>query len=281
METRTPPRSKLLRRLLPVLVGLALLGASLPGCDWPPTTRFVHRVFSQVELTTGITYRSTTTWDGQPIDLKLDIRQPAGDTRAQRPVMMWMFGGSWRNGDRNQLGAWADDSARRGFVAVTIDYRLRHDQSPFDLSAAETDAYDDTIAAIQWLKDNAATYRIDPNAIVPAGISAGAINALHAVYRPGTRGPATTPAAGAVAISGVSFLTPPPGRPSVLMVNGTADAIVSFSSAKRTCDEALAVGDDCIFHPHSGGHVDIPPGFLDDAHNFVFERILWPLGYEA
>ena len=67
--------------------------------------------------------------------------------------------------------------------------------------AAEIDAYDATIAAIQWLQDNAATYRIDPDAIVPAGFSAGAINALHAVWRP-ARGPSDTPAAGAVAASG-------------------------------------------------------------------------------
>ena len=113
--------------------------------------------------------------------------------------MMWMFGGGWRFGDRNQLATLAQDSARRGYVGVTIDYRIRGDQDPFDLLAAEIDAYDDTIAAIQWLQDNAATYRIDPDAIVPAGFSAGAINALHACGaparggRPTRRRPAPSP----------------------------------------------------------------------------------------
>ena len=279
METRTPPRSKLLRRLLPALVALALVGAALPGCDWPANTRFVKKVFTDVQLTSGITYRSTTTWDGKPVDLKLDIRQPAGDTRAQRPVMMWMFGGSWRAGDRNQLSSFAVDSAQRGYVGVTIDYRIRPNQQPFDISGAEIDAYDDTIAAIQWLKDHAATYRIDPNAIVAAGYSAGAINALHAVYRPGTRGPATTPAAGAVALHGISFVKPPAGRPAVIMVNATEDGTVPFGPAKGTCDQAVAVGDDCVLLTHPGDHLDIPPWFLDEAHRLVFERILFGLGY--
>jgi predicted esterase len=280
METRTPPRTRLLRRVLPALVGLALLGASLPGCDWPDGTRFVHPVFSNFDLTSGIVYRSTTTWDGRAIDLRLDIRQPRGDTMTERPVIMWMFGGGWRNGDRNQLRVLAEDSARRGYVGVTIDYRIRPDQIPFDISGAELDAYDDTIAAIQWLKDNAAAYGIDPDVIVPAGISAGAINALHAVYRPGTRGPATTPAAGAVSASGISFVRPPAGRPPVLMTHGTADQTVPFNAASGVCAQANAVGDTCILHPFDGGHT-FPPGFSDDAHNFVFERVLLANGYPA
>ena len=203
-----------MRRVLPALLGVALLASSLTGCDWPERTLYVHPVYANYDVTSGIVYRQTTRWNGDPIQLRLDIYEPRGDTKAERPVMMWMFGGGWRFGDRNQLASLAQDSARRGYVAVTIDYRTRGDQDPFNLSAAELDAYDDTIAAIQWLQANAATYRIDPEAIVPAGFSAGAINALHAVWRPGTRGPTVTPAAGAVAGSGMGFLSPPAGTPA-------------------------------------------------------------------
>ena len=135
-----------------LLAGLALLASSLVGCNWPERTRYVHPVFDAYDVTPGIVYRQTTRWNGEPIQLKLDVYQPRGDTKAERPVMMWMFGGGWRFGDRNQLATRAQDSARRKAVGVTIDYRIRGDQDPFDLLAAEIDAYDDTIAAIQWLR---------------------------------------------------------------------------------------------------------------------------------
>ena len=177
------PGMTTVRRVLPALAGLALLAGSLAGCNWPSGPRYVHPVFAAYDVTPGIVYRQTTRWNGEPIQLR-DVYQPQGDTKAERPVMMWMFGGGWRFGGRNQLATLAQDSARR---LRRRDHRLPHPRrpGPFDLLAAEIDA-GDTIAAIQWLQDNAATYRIDPDAIVPAGFSAGAINALPPVWRPGT-----------------------------------------------------------------------------------------------
>ena len=271
---------KTMRRVLTGLLGLALVASALSGCEWPARTRYVHEVFANYDVTPGIVYRQTTRWNGDPIQLKLDIYQPRGDTAAERPVMMWMFGGGWRSGTRNQLAALAQDSARRGYVGVTIDYRIRNDQNPFDIFGAEIDAYDDTIAAIQWLQANAATYRIDPEVVVPAGFSAGAINALHAVWRPGTRGPSDTPAAGAVAASGLSFTAAPAGRPPVMMFNGTADEIVPYSGAKFVCDQANAVGSVCLLHTTEGGGHTLPPNFAAISHDFVFERILLANGYK-
>src|SRR5690606_39027191 len=195
----------IVRRLLSVAAVVAVAAGSLAGCDWPEGTRYVDVVFEGYEATTGIPYRTTTTHTGEPITLRLDVYEPAGDTAEERPVIMWMFGGAWRAGDRNQLASYAQDSARRGYVGVTIDYRIRPEGG--DLTAASNDAYEDTLAAIRWLQDHAEQFRIDPAAIVPAGYSAGAINALHALHRP-----ADTPAAGAVAIAGMLFHAPSPDR---------------------------------------------------------------------
>jgi acetyl esterase/lipase len=271
---------KTMRRVLPGVLGLVLLASSLAACEWPARTRYVHEVFTDYDLTSGIVYRQTTRWNGDPIQLRLDIYEPRGDTKAERPVMMWMFGGGWRTGTRNQLAFLAQDSARRGYVGVTIDYRIRGDQNPFDFFAAEVDAYDDTIAAIQWLQANASTYRIDPDVVVPGGISAGAINALHAVWRPGTRGPSDTPAAGAVAAAGLTFTPAPAGRPPVMMFNGTADPIVPYDGAKFVCDQANAVGSVCLLHTTEGGGHTFPPNFAAIAHDFVWERILLANGYQ-
>ncbi len=271
---------KTLRRLAPALVGVALMATMLAGCDWPEGTRYVHEVFPGAPVrTVGITYRSTTTHTGAPIDLKLDIYQPNGDTAARRPVVVWGFGGSWQNGTRDQLRNFAEDSAQRGYVGVTIDYRLRAREG-FDLVGASNDAADDTVAAVRWLRDHAAQYRLDPEAIVVAGYSAGAINALHAIYRP-----TPSPAAGAVAISGLSFTAPTAGRPPSIQFHGTNDLIASYGAAQRTCDESRARGNMCVFVPYEGDDHFIPFRHADDimaqSADFIFEQVLLPRGYTA
>jgi predicted esterase len=276
------------RRLLPALAGIgvvaALLGALLPGCDWPEGTRYVHPVFDEVDVTRDVVYRRTTNYEGQAIELKLDIYQPRGDTTARRPAVMWMFGGAWVTGNKSQMANYATDSAKRGYVGISIDYRIRPNAGGNFLDGA-LDAYDDAVAAVQWLKDNAARYRIDPRAIVAAGYSAGAINALNLLYMPGNRGPDRSPIAGAVAIAGLAFNAPTRGDPPALMNSGTRDNIVPFASAKRTCDSAVAVGDICRFWSYDGAGHEI--GFSqisllqERAGDFIFEHVLIPLGYRA
>jgi len=268
------------RRLVPALVGVALLATALPGCDWPETTRFVHPVLDGHEVTTGITYRHTTRPDtGQPIDLKLDVYEPAGDTRDERPVVVWMFGGGWRSGDRNQLAGYAADSARRGYVGVAIDYRTWTGPG-FDIVAASNAAYEDTLAAVEWLRDHAADHRLDPDAIVAAGYSAGAVNALHALYRP-----ETSPVAGAVAIAGLSFDPPTPGRPPALVFSGTRDTTVPHNLSRDQCAQARDLGNVCRFVAYEGeDHLIALTQAADiraQTADFIFEEVLWDLGYRA
>jgi len=270
---------KRLRRVVPAVLGVALLASTLTSCEWPEGTRYVHEVFDAYDTTAGITYRSTTTNTGQPIDLKLDIFEPRGDTETERPVVMWMFGGAWQAGNRDQLRAFAQDSAERGYVGVTIDYRTWVG-SGFNLVTASNNAYADTIAAIEWLRSHAAEYDLDPDAIVAAGYSAGAINAMHAIYRP-----ADSPAAGAVAIAGMTFNPPTAGRPPSLMFHGTADTTVPYSAATSTCEQSQAAGNVCSLVTYQGaGHLiafqqsaDIQTRTAD----FIFEQVLWPLGYRV
>jgi acetyl esterase/lipase len=273
------------RRLAVLAFAVGLLGAGLSGCEWPDGTRFVDEVFADVDVTTGVVYRHTTTHDGEPIDLELDVYQPRGDARAERPVVFWMFGGGWTRGDRNQLADYAQDSARRGYVGVTIDYRIRPDGLGDDVLGAAVDAYDDAVAAAQWLEGHAADYRIDPDAIIAGGYSAGAVNALNLLFMPGFRGPATSPVAGAVAISGVSLAPPTAGDPPAIMHHGTADDTVPYDSARATCDQTLAVGNVCEFVTYEGGDHFIVSSERDDIQassaHLVFERVLWPLGYRV
>lgn len=272
-----------LRRTLPALMAIGIaLATTLTGCDWPEGTRYVYPVFDEVDVTRDVVYHHTTDHQGQPVELRLDVYQPRGDTVSERPAMMWMFGGAWRAGDRSQMASYATDSARRGYVGVSIDYRIRPEGG--DAVELANDAYDDAVAAVEWLKDNAATYGIDPDAIVAGGFSAGAINALNLLYVPGSRGPETSPVAGAVAVSGLAFDTPTAGDPPAVMHNGTADPIVPFASARRTCDDAEAVGEVCRFwaYEDAGHGIAFSEQALiqERSADFIFEHVLVPLGYE-
>lgn len=270
---------KTMRRLMPAVLGVALLASTLASCEWPEGTRYVDEVFAEYDATTGVTYRTTTTYTGQTIDLKLDIYEPRGDTVEERPVIMWMFGGYWQYGDRQQMAAYAQDAARRGYVGVTIDYRIRSSQG-FDLIEAANDGYEDAVAALDWLQDHAEEYDLDPDAIVAGGYSAGAINALHALHRP-----AETPAAGAVAIAGMLFSPVSPERGASIMFAGTEDTLVPYGTAEAQCAQSRDAGNSCVFVPFEGeGHligITHAEQIQEQTAHLVFEEVLWPLGYRA
>lgn len=270
------------KRFSAVAVAALLVAFVGSSCEWPASTRYVHQVFTDTDATKNVVYRHTTTFQGQPIDLTLDVYQPHGDVAAKRPVVMWMFGGAWVSGDKSQMTSYATDSATRGYVGVSISYRIRPGGTN-DIAAAAYDAYDDAVAAVAWLKANAATYRIDPDAVVAAGWSAGAINAMNLLYVPGTRGPATSPVAAGIAIAGVSMVAPSAGRPPSIMHHGDADTIVPYASGQSVCNQANAVGDHCELVTYPGGtHYIATSDMVAIASRsavFVFEQVLLPRGY--
>jgi acetyl esterase/lipase len=111
---------------------------------------------------------------GGDTDLKLDLAHPT-DGPGPYPAVVCIHGGAWRLGDRHFLSmnfrAMDNQSligalAARGFVAVTISYRL--------VPAAKFPAQiEDCKAAVRWLRANAAKYNIDPDRIAACGYSAG------------------------------------------------------------------------------------------------------------
>jgi acetyl esterase/lipase len=95
---------------------------------------------------------------------KLDIYRPRG--AAKRPVLFFVHGGAWRNGDRRLYPALGNRIAREDYVVVVPSYRL----APKNLWPAQID---DVSAAFAWTVRNIAQYGGDPNRIVLAGQSAG------------------------------------------------------------------------------------------------------------
>jgi acetyl esterase/lipase len=229
-------------------------------------------------VTRDIVYRTTTDYQGDRVDLALDVYQPVGDAAAERPVVMWMHGGCWTTGNKGLMAAYADDSARRGYVGVSINYRLRDSCSV----EAANDALQDAVAAVAWLKAHAAQYRLDPDAIVAGGHSAGAINAANLLFQVNP-----SPVAGGVVLAGMAFAGPTAGDPPVIMHQGTEDTTVRLEWARGTCDQTIAAGNVCVFYAYEGGGHLIPyqepyaTQIKDRSAHEIFDRVLIPLGYRA
>jgi acetyl esterase/lipase len=99
--------------------------------------------------------------------LLADLAYPEATSGSKRPALMYVHGGRWRSGTRNDDSAvnvakWAET----GYFTMTIEYRLVGG-SPAPAS------YEDTLCAIRWLHAHAAEYNVDPDRIYLIGFSSG------------------------------------------------------------------------------------------------------------
>ncbi|HEY7073683.1 MAG TPA: carboxylesterase family protein [Acidimicrobiales bacterium] len=249
----------------------------------PSRGRYLDVMFPEVQVDRDIAYRDTVDARGNPVRLALDVYRPAGDTAASRPVVLWMHGGFFTGGDKSNDARVAADYARRGYVAVSINYRLRPFAAGFrDMYLASLDAYDDAVAAVAWLRLHAAEYGIDPDAIVAAGFSAGAVTAANLAVLPGERGPATSPVAAAISQSGLLYTAPEAGDPPIQAFQGTADGVTPYESMAPVCDLAEEVGVGCDLVTYAGADHGMSQGDLVQRSTaFVVDQVLGPRGYFA
>ena len=56
--------------------------------------------------------------------LYLNIWTPASSAHARLPVIVWIYGGAYRNGSASMPLYWGDRLAHKGVIVVTIAYRL-------------------------------------------------------------------------------------------------------------------------------------------------------------
>jgi acetyl esterase/lipase len=82
------------------------------------------------------------------------------------PAVICIHGGGFRAGTRESFNGLCLQLADRGYVAVTVSYRLA---PKYQFPAAVYDVK----AAVRWMRANAAKYQIDPDRIGTTGGSAG------------------------------------------------------------------------------------------------------------
>ncbi len=95
---------------------------------------------------------------------KLDIYRKSGAQNV--PVLFFVHGGAWRQGDRGQYPFFGNHFAKAGYVVVAPSYRL----APKNPHPAQVE---DVAAAFAWTVKNIAAHGGDPKKIVIAGHSAG------------------------------------------------------------------------------------------------------------
>ncbi len=90
------------------------------------------------------------------------------------PMVVFVHGGSWESGSKDQYAFVGQSLAQAGYVTAVINYRKAPEH-------VYPDYVKDAAQAIAWSLDNAAGLHADPKRLAVIGHSAGAFNAVAAV----------------------------------------------------------------------------------------------------
>jgi len=184
--------------------------------------------------------------DGKSLDM--DVYFPAFDNQTQRPLILYMHGGGFSGGSRNEpeIQAFCKRLARYGYVVSSISYRLTREgqETGFGCDCPAVDKQNTFNEAVEDLQD--ATFfmiqqrnkmGIDPQKIIVSGSSAGAETALNTAYKPPycydlDSGPVSY--AGVISMAGAipdtSRIYKESAVPSLLF-HGTCDNMVPYATA--------------------------------------------------
>lgn len=179
--------------LLAFFLLVPMAGGQQREADVPEATH------SSVSVTRDIAYTidSTGTYRG-------DLYQAPGP--GPHPALVLIHGGSWRSGRKSELRRLGRDLAAQGFTCFSIDYDTHPHSFPL--------SWQESRAAVAFLRTHAATYHIAPEHLGVLGTSAGGqLAALLALAPAGPKGSdaalAAQPAASFAQIS-TERVTPPP-----------------------------------------------------------------------
>lgn len=282
------------------LLAAGAASATLAGCS-PLRLLDATVPTGDVVATTGLAY-------GEGPRRRLDIYRPLASPRgaaSPRPLVVFLYGGNWRTGDRADYRFVATALAARGIVVVVPDYRLFPE-------AAFPGFVEDAAAAVAFAAARATEFGADPRAVFVAGHSAGAHIALLLALDPGylaRAGYDRTRLAGAIGLAGpydfdpaaypdtrpvfapaadprltqpITFadLAGQPGAPPLLLLHGTADRTVLPRNTTALAARVRAAGGraETALYPdlgHAGILLALTPWFagrapvLEDMLRFV------------
>ena len=146
--------------------------------------------------------------------LYLNVWTPAKSGKERLPVLVYIFGGGFQNGDGSEPRYDGENMARRGIVAVTLNYRTNifgffsHPELTRESPHRASGNYGllDQVAALQWVRRNIAAFGGDPKRVTIAGESAGSLSVSALMASPLSN----NLMAGAIGESGAMISTLPP-----------------------------------------------------------------------
>jgi len=158
--------------------------------------------------------------------LYLNVWTPAKSTKDRLPVLVYFFGGGFVAGGSSEYRYDGESMARKGIVAVTVNYRLgifgfmAHPELTKESPHHASGNYGllDQAAALKWVQKNIAAFGGDPKKVTIAGESAGSFSVSAQMASPLSK----NLIAGAIGESG-----------SLLGKNST----VSLSEAEKTGED--------------------------------------------
>ena len=229
--------------------------------------RYQNEIFDEVIKTENVVYGNAPDlpfiflfeWNTVNIDLEMDVYEPNQDTVTNRPVIIFIHPGAFFTGNNevDDMVSLANSSAKRGYLAISISYRLGLNVlSDYSGERAVYRGVQDLSAAIRFLRENYLQYGIDRDKIYVWGSSAGSFVGLHSIYTEDNERPESTyggfgdPDLGCIncegndydqdgkpnaliscwgAIGDLDWIDPENTIP-LIMFHGTADAVVPFES---------------------------------------------------
>lgn len=137
----------MLRRIL-----LAIVALCLAACKPETPSIKIHESISYCK--------------GGEQTLLLDLIEPV-DRSVKHPAIIFVHGGGWASGSRHDFRSLMLGVVPKGFVAVSVDYRLSQ-------TAKFPAQIEDVKCAVRWLRAHADEYGVNPHKIAAVGGSAGA-----------------------------------------------------------------------------------------------------------
>ncbi len=146
--------------------------------------------------------------------LYLNVWTSAKSANEKLPVLVYIFGGGFQNGDGSEPRYDGESMARNGMVAVSINYRTNifgffvHPDLTKESAHHAAGNYGllDQVAALRWVQKNIAAFGGDPRRVTVAGESAGSISVSALMASPLSK----DLMAGAIGESGAMFSSLPP-----------------------------------------------------------------------
>lgn len=212
-------------------------------------------------------------------DLYMDVYHPAfmrsiGPDGTRKPTILFVFGGGFKEGSRNEKSylPWFKKLTDDGYGVISIDYRLglkdAKKMGPAQARLLEKAihlAVEDLYSATAFILENSEELGVEPDNIVIAGSSAGAITVLQADWELCNRSsyasvlPEDFHYAGVMSFAGAIFSEE--GLPAykvepapTMLLHGTSDKLVTYKKIR-------------FLNLMFAGTEVLAPVFLDNGYN--------------